>query len=458
VTAARAISCEHEYGPSFHLSAKDLRSLDAMLAEDQFKNPQEGSEIVGWYRTTSRELSLTSEDTELASRSFREARSVMLLLQRGRNKAPRFLLLGRSADDEQPETIRAFSLEDVQAEIHPSPVAEEPELNSSESLANLTAATPPEPIVKSDSDQIEREAMPNGADAHRSNGAAHENGLSGAIRGLAFREAPFSSAQDPTKFFASPGHREALATIEYGVNSRKGLVILVGESGVGKTLLLHCLADRLKNNGTEFARVFNSRVSPQELIETLAYDLRLATGGTRVTTLFELHERAVASAERGKTVAILIDDAHRMDEAVLEEIEALCNIESRRGKLLQMVMAGRPELENKLDLPNLRGLRQRIALRATIGAFTAEESAGYVETRLKMAGAPPFQVMSPEIMEQIHLAAAGVPRVINAICTLVLENAVSSQLAVSFPMLENAIQQLGLQAESGYAHRAARIG
>jgi general secretion pathway protein A len=475
VDAVRPIACEHEYGPSFHLSAKDGGSLEALLATLRTS----GSEVLGWYRTTSRELSLSSDDCNLARRYFGEPWQVTLLLQRGKQVAPRFGLFGRSEDGADSSLIRSFTMAEIEPLLSPP---DPPELPSPiEQTAAPLPVEPPstapanEPAgpLQPDRAAVERLAveriyvelpgtiLPDGHSAHQaergslpqqdaadeSNSVhmdAERDARSGWLGFFGFREEPFSSTQDPAKYYPSPQHREALAALEYGIESRKGLVVLTGESGVGKTFLLHCLADRLKRSETDFARVFNSRISPLELFETLAYDLRFPGTESKMAALFALHERAVSCAERGRTVAVLIDDAHRLDEAVLEEIEALGNIESRRGKLVQLVLAGRPELDSRLDLPNLRGLRQRIALRATLGPFSPVESAGYMGARLMIAAGLSPKIISPEVMERIHGAASGVPRVINTICTVALERAaMDGQPEVTVPILENALEQLG---------------
>src|SRR5713101_8232587 len=200
-----------------------------------------------------------------------------------------------------------------------------------------------------------------------------------------FSESPFSLSPDPAFFYRSEQHEEALANLIYGVQSRKGFIVLTGEVGTGKTTMLECLRDFLDSQYIEFAFIFNSRITSDQFFEMIAYDLDLRCD-------------------------------RKSKWEVLEEIRLLGNLENRRGKLIQVILAGQPELDRKLEAPNLRQLKQRIVLRCNLEPFSADDTAQYVASRLEKAGLPDQTVFTPEILADVHLRAQGIPRLINAIC------------------------------------------
>ena len=236
-----------------------------------------------------------------------------------------------------------------------------------------------------------------------------------------FSETPFSLSPDPAFLYRSEQHEEALANLIYGVQSRKGFIVLTGEVGTGKTTMLECLRDFLDSQYIEFAFLFNSRITSDQFFEMIAYDLDLRCQRTSKTeVLFALNSVLLNQAEQGRTTVLIIDEAHNLEWEVLEEIRLLGNLENRRGKLLQIILAGQPELDRKLEAPNLRQLKQRIVLRCNLEPFTTQDTARYINTRLEKAGMPDQGVFTPEIMTEIHVRAQGIPRLINAICDNVL--------------------------------------
>jgi general secretion pathway protein A len=232
-----------------------------------------------------------------------------------------------------------------------------------------------------------------------------------------FSESPFSLSPDPAFFYRSEQHEEALANLVYGVQARKGFIVLTGEVGTGKTTMLECLRDYLESQYIEFAFLFNSRINVEQFFEMIAYDLNLNCPRTSKTeVLFALNQLLVEQAQEGRTVVLLVDEAHNLEWEVLEEIRLLGNLENRNGKLLQIILSGQPELDRKLDAPNLRQLKQRVVLRSTLDPFSLREAVEYMESRLERAGMPDQNVFSEELMAEIHLRAQGIPRVINALC------------------------------------------
>jgi general secretion pathway protein A len=236
-----------------------------------------------------------------------------------------------------------------------------------------------------------------------------------------FKECPFNLTPDPNFLYRSQQHEEALANLIYGVQSRKGFVVLTGEVGTGKTTMLECLQDFLSAHQIDFAYLFNSRLTAEQFFEMIAYDLDLRCARTSKTeVLIGLNQLLLQNANEGRTTTLIVDEAHNLEWDVLEEIRLLGNLENRRGKLLQIVLAGQPEFDRKLDAPSLRQLKQRIALRCMLQPFRPAETVEYIETRLAKAGMSNQTVFPPEVIEQIHTRAQGIPRLINAICDNIL--------------------------------------
>jgi len=262
-----------------------------------------------------------------------------------------------------------------------------------------------------------------------------------------FTESPFNLSPDPAFFFRSEQHEEALANLVYGVQARKGFIVLSGEVGTGKTTMLECLRDYLETQYIEFAFLFNSRVNPEQFFEMIAYDLNLPCQRTSKTeVLFALNQLLVEQAQLGRTVVLIVDEAHNLEWEVLEEIRLLGNLENRNGKLLQIILAGQPELDRKLDAPNLRQLKQRIVLRCNLQPFTLRDAVEYIQTRMEKAGMPKQTVFVEDLMAEIHLRAQGTPRLINAICDNMLLSAFADEKKVcTKEMLDEISRDLRLE-------------
>jgi general secretion pathway protein A len=232
-----------------------------------------------------------------------------------------------------------------------------------------------------------------------------------------FHQNPFNMSPDPSFLYRSPHHEEALANLIYGVQSRKGFIALTGEVGTGKTTMLECLRDFLSSQQILFASLFNSRLTVEQFFELLAYDFDLRCDRhSKTEVLISLNSLLVDRSGQGRTTVLIVDEAHNLDWDVLEEIRLLGNLETRRGKLLQIVLAGQQELDRKLEAPEYRQLKQRIALRCTLRAFTPEETQAYINSRMAKAGLPDQTIISPELLREIHFRSQGIPRLINGIC------------------------------------------
>jgi general secretion pathway protein A len=236
-----------------------------------------------------------------------------------------------------------------------------------------------------------------------------------------FSQNPFNMSPDPSFLFRSPQHEEALANLIYGVGSRKGFIVLTGEVGTGKTTLLECLRDHLNEQQVAFASFFNSRLSVEQFFDLLAYDFDLrANRLSKTEVLLALNHMLLKRASEGKNTVLIVDEAHNLEWEVLEEIRLLGNLENRRGKLLQIVLSGQQELDSKLENPEYRQLKQRIALRCALHGFDLSETIDYISSRMTRAGLPDQAVISPELIEVIHFRSQGIPRLINSICDNVL--------------------------------------
>ena len=262
-----------------------------------------------------------------------------------------------------------------------------------------------------------------------------------------FEESPFSLSPDPAFLYRSAQHEEALANLIYGVQSRKGFIVLTGEVGTGKTTMLECLRDFLDAQRIEFAFVFNSRITADQFFEMIAYDLNLRCQRTSKTeVLFHLNELLLQQANLGRTTVLLVDEAHNLDWDVLEEIRMLGNMENRRGKLIQVILAGQPELDRKLEAPELRQLKQRIVLRCNLEPFSEAEAGEYVASRLEKAGMPDQTVFPPDLMAEIHVRSHGIPRLINAICDNLLLTAFALETKIcTFEMLDEVSRDMRLE-------------
>lgn len=277
-----------------------------------------------------------------------------------------------------------------------------------------------------------------------------------------FTESPFNLSPDPAFLYRGPQHEEAIANLLYGVQNRKGFIVLTGEVGTGKTTMLECLRDSLEAEDIPFAFLFNSRLTVDQFFEMVAYDLALpCTKFTKTEVLFNLNQLLLRNAAQGGTTALIIDEAHDLERDVLEEIRMLGNLENRTGKLLQIVLAGQPELDAKLDSPSLRQLKQRVVLRFTLKPFGERETFDYINWRLAKAGMASQTVFPRELLSEIHVRSQGIPRLINIICdNLLLTTFALAQKTATVEMLDEVTNDLRLDwpGRDGFAEDGGRKG
>jgi general secretion pathway protein A len=242
---------------------------------------------------------------------------------------------------------------------------------------------------------------------------------------------PFEITPDPSFLFPTGRHNEALAALYYGVRRRKGFVVLTGEVGTGKTLLLRCLLQALKQNrDVAYAYVFNGRLSPVEFLQYIVSDLGLPAGSkNKGELLLQIAHYVISRSQKNLTTVLVVDEAHHLSAEILEEIRLLTNLETADEKLLQILLVGQPELDDKLDSPGLRQLKQRIALRSHLQPLNSEETKGYIQRRLQLAGSPyPAALFPPETIAAVYQHSQGLPRLINTICENALIAAYARQM------------------------------
>ncbi len=230
---------------------------------------------------------------------------------------------------------------------------------------------------------------------------------------------PFEVSPDPYFFYPTPRHNEALALLNYGVLRRKGFVVVTGEVGTGKTLLVRCLLDSLSKHKVAFGYINNPLLSVQGFLEQVLADLGLsAAAWSKSEALSRLNTYLMTRSREDLTTALVIDEAQLLSSELLEEIRLLTNLETTSHKLLQIVMAGQPELDMKLDSHQLRQLKQRVGLRCNLLPLDLKEVEGYIHRRLELAGARERakHIFSNEAVIEIHLFSKGIPRLVNTLC------------------------------------------
>ena len=273
---------------------------------------------------------------------------------------------------------------------------------------------------------------------------------------------PFEITPDPSFLFSTPRHNEALASLYYGVRARKGFVVLTGETGTGKTMLVRCVLELLRRTGVAFAYVFNPSLSAVEFIRYIAGDFGLPVAGkAKDELILSLSAFLVDRHQKKLSTLLVVDEAHHLAPELLEEIRLLTNLETTQQKLLQIVLAGQPELDEKLDSFELRQLKQRVALRCHLGPLDLEETRGYIQRRLQIAGAPEgTTIFSEPSIGAIYRHSKGFPRMINTICENALLTGYGKKAAVISPeMIEEVAQDLRLNVvtsprKNGTSHAA----
>jgi general secretion pathway protein A len=237
-------------------------------------------------------------------------------------------------------------------------------------------------------------------------------------RFFGLRERPFDLLPNPRFLYLTGRHREAFSNLRYGLTVPRGVTLLIGGAGTGKTTLLQSVLAELDPDNVECVLLSNPTLTRAEFYEFLATSFGLGSGAAASKTrfLFDLRQHLQARHAAGRLSALVLDEAQSLPYELLEEVRLLSNIETPTVKLLNVVLAGQPELAARLNEPGLRQLKQRVSLRCEIEPLNFPDTAAYVAGRLRIAGGDPAAIFSREAILAIHEVSGGVPRVINVVC------------------------------------------
>jgi general secretion pathway protein A len=242
------------------------------------------------------------------------------------------------------------------------------------------------------------------------------------------QERPFDLTANPRFLFLSSGHREALSTLQYGIEANKGITLLVGEAGTGKTTLIRAAIERSRGSNALLVYLSNPTLTRAEFYEFLASGFGLSREAAQSKPVFlrELERSLLQRRERGGISALIVDEAQSVPYELLEEIRLLANLETATVKLLPVVLTGQPELADRLNEVSLRQLKQRVALRANLPPFDLRETAAYIAKRIRIAGGDSAAVFTREAVEAIQRGSSGIARTISVVC----DNALISGFAL----------------------------
>lgn len=235
------------------------------------------------------------------------------------------------------------------------------------------------------------------------------------------RDIPFSLTPDPRFLYFTASHREVMANLHYGIQHGKGLIVVTGEVGTGKTTMLRAMISRL-DRSVLTSYIFNPGLEVTELYQHLSADFGLGQYTSKSDALQKLGRLLMMRHSRGLRTVLIVDEAQGLSRELLEEVRLLLNFETYTEKQLQIVLTGQPELRTVLNSPALRQLKQRISLRCEIKPLKADEVSGYIRTRLKVAGASRLDLFTADAVALIYRASEGIPRLVNNICDNVLLN------------------------------------
>lgn len=259
---------------------------------------------------------------------------------------------------------------------------------------------------------------------------------------------PFGTSPDPRFLYMMPHTREALACLEYGISARKGFTVLTGEVGTGKTTLLKRALASFSNRRISTAFVFNPRLEVLDFLEFVLADFGITSANrTKSGMLLQLNRWLIERFRMEETCVVVIDEAQNLSWELLEEIRLLTNLETSSEKLLQIILSGQPELEEKLRHPSVRQLRQRISLWCRTQPLTETQTHAYVGERLRLAGAT-RPIFTPEALDLIYRYSHGIPRVINLLCEHALIVAYVEQVQqVTAALVEGVAAELELETQ-----------
>ena len=267
------------------------------------------------------------------------------------------------------------------------------------------------------------------------------------------RERPFALSPDPDYLYPSRVHQEALGYLRYGIEGHAGFVVITGEIGSGKTTLLQTLLRGLDQQ-TTVARLMNTMLGPEELIESILLDFGIETTGRKPVMLKQLADFLVSERTAGRLVLLVIDEAQNLSLPALEEVRMLSNLETEKSKLVQIVLVGQPDLRAKLAQPGLEQLRQRVTVSYHLNPLDADETEAYINHRLRRAAAGPPIEFPRDVTDLVHARSQGIPRIVNVICdAMLLFGYGAEQHTIDRGLADEALSEL--EATGGLASAAS---
>ncbi len=251
------------------------------------------------------------------------------------------------------------------------------------------------------------------------------------------REAPFDLTPNPRFLFLTARQREALSQLSYALSVSRGITLILGEAGTGKTTLVRTALTALGDAPVRYVLVNNPTLGRREFYEYLASEFGLspAAGESKSRFLLELHEQVAERSASGGMTGLIVDEAQSLPYELLEEVRLLGNIETTTTKLLNIILCGQPELAERLNQSTLRQLKQRVALRCELAPLTLQETASYVSGRLRVADGVPTEIFTRDAVIAVHRGSMGIPRTINVIC----DNALITGFAMQTKPLNSAV-------------------
>ncbi len=270
------------------------------------------------------------------------------------------------------------------------------------------------------------------------------------------RKAPFHITPDPEFLFLSPSHREALASLIRGIEDRKGFIAVTGEIGVGKTTILRSYLESADPEKLKIVYIFNAALSFESLLRQIFNELELSVPEDAGVPelLNQLHRFLIEEYKKEKNVALIIDEAQNMPVETLENLRMLSNLETSKDKLVQIVMVGQPEFERKLELTELRQLKQRIAISCQVKPLSRDESLAYIQHRLMKSSLFHNQIFTKNALKRLVKESRGFPRLINIFSDNALVIGFASQRN---PVNEKIIKEVIADFGAGKRFRFFRV-